>query len=134
MLPNGVVSESISGVVLHALHQTATGRLRQIDSEWLDSLPETLLSASDADHTYIWYKSKEAWTNDDYVQIRLPWLLVGTVDAYENGSVLQRAKALLWIEDALAQPSIATADTTVENWWRAEILFGLRYVLEAARD
>jgi len=134
LLPNGVVSESISGVVLHALHQTATGRLRQIDAEWLDSLPETLLSASDADHTYIWYKAKEAWTNDDYVQIRLPWLLVGTVDAYENGSVLQRAKALLWIEDALAQPSIATADTIVENWWRAEILFGLRYVLEAARD
>ena len=127
LLPNGVVSDSISGVALHALHRTAQDRLRQIDGDWLDALPGKVPSVRDADHSYIWYNSA---ANDDTVLILLPWLLVGTVDAYGNGSPLQRAKALIWLERALTQQGLAAADTIVENWWRAEVLFGLQYVLE----
>jgi hypothetical protein len=127
LLPNGVVSDSVSGVALHALHWTAQDRIGEIDAEWLDALPEKVPSVRDADHSYIWYSST---ANDDTVLILQPWLLVGTVDAYGSGSLLQRARALLWIERTLTQPGLARADTIVENWWRAEVLYGLQYVLE----
>lgn len=57
---------------------------------------------------------KDGDANDDFVQIRLPWLLIGTADAYRN--------ALAWLEEALDQRSVVTADTTPDNWWRAELL------------
>jgi hypothetical protein len=126
----GKVSVSISGVVLHALHQTRPKELLQIDNEWLDNLPMVTISADDADHPYFWIETKDGPATDDFVQLRLPWLLIGTADAYRNGSIIQRAKALAWLEEALDQRSVVTADTTPENWWRAELLYSLRYVLE----
>lgn len=130
LLRNGKSSESISGVVLHALHQTVPKELLQIDSEWLDNLPTATISADDADHPYLYFETKDGYANDDFVQIRLPWLLIGTADAYRNGSIIQRAKALAWLEEALDQRSVVAADTTPDNWWRAELLYSLRYVLE----
>jgi hypothetical protein len=129
LLRSGRASESISGAVLHALHQTVPKKLLQIDSEWLDNLPTVAISTDDAD-PYIYFETKDGYANDDFVQIRLPWLLIGTADAYRNGSIIQRAKALAWLEEALEQRSVVTADTTPDNWWRAELLYSLRYVLE----
>jgi hypothetical protein len=36
--PSGKLSESISGLVLHALHAASPDNLRGIDQEWLDCL------------------------------------------------------------------------------------------------
>jgi hypothetical protein len=33
------------------------------------------------------------------------------------------------MEQALYQESVVQADTQVENWWRAELLLALRYVV-----
>jgi hypothetical protein len=130
LLRNGKASESISGAVLHALHETVPKELLQIDSEWLDNLPTVTISADDADHPYFYFETKDGYANDGFVQIRLPWLLIGTADAYRNGNIVQRAKALVWLEEALDQRSVVTADTAPDNWWRAELLYSLRYVLE----
>ena len=132
LVRSGKLSESISGVVLHALHMTMPQeQLGQLDSGWLDGLPATTVKVTDADHPYVWLKTKDGVDeNDDFVQIRLPWLVIGTADAYRNGGIIQRAKALAWLEQSIAQDDVLAADTTPDNWWRAELLLSLGYVLE----
>ena len=95
--PSGKVSESISGLVLYALHTVSPGKLGRIDQEWLDSLPSSPPSASDADKDYYWIESKDGTYLDGYVQVKLPWMLIATVDAYPSGNTLQRASALQWL-------------------------------------
>jgi hypothetical protein len=99
----GEARTSISGVVLHALHQTVPDKLHEIDRDWLDNLPPGTVSAKAEDRPFVWIKTKEGKSEiDAFVYIKLPWLLIGTVDAYHNGSIIQRANALAWIETALA--------------------------------
>jgi hypothetical protein len=126
------ISESISGVVLHTLHQSIQhniieqGELQQIDSDWLDNLPAASISIEDKDQPHIWFKDKDChWCQDGFTQIKLPWLLIATADAYANGSLLQRVKALSWIEQVLAQDGVTNSDTEPDNWWRAEVLYAL---------
>jgi len=126
---DGIVSESISGVALHALHMWVPNALTQLDKLWLDTLPKLPIPVDEADRVYRYYRTQDGLANDDYVQIKLPWLLVATADAYPSGDLLQRAKALRWLDEALDQRSVQDADTKPENWWRAELLFALRYVL-----
>jgi hypothetical protein len=83
----------------------------------------------------IWFKDKDChWCQVGFTQIKLPWLLIATADAYANGSLLQRVKALSWIEQVLAQDGVTNSDTEPDNWWRAEVLYALRYVLEQNGD
>jgi hypothetical protein len=133
LLRNGKASESVSGVVLHALHQTVPKQLHQIDEEWLDNLPAGTISASDVENPYFYFMTKDGYANDDFVQTRLPWLVIGTVDAYDNGSIIQRGRALAWLERALDQVSVLTADTAPDDWVRAELLYSIRYVLARSR-
>jgi len=133
LLRNGKASESISGLVLHALHQTIPKQLQQVDREWLDNLPTVSISAGDIEHPYFYFMTKDGYADDSFVQTRLPWLLVGTADAYRNGSLVQRAKALTWLEKALDQRSVVTADTAPDDWLRAELLYAIRYVLERSQ-
>jgi hypothetical protein len=130
--PNGRFSESLSGLALHTLHTIAPNKLRSIDQEWLDNLPESAPSASDADNDYYWIHSKDGNHLDGYVQVRLPWMLIATVDAYPIGNILQRAKALQWLESAVQQQSVEAADTEPTNWWRAELLYALKHVLKSS--
>jgi len=130
LLRNGAISESISGVVVHALHQAIPDQMTQIDRAWLSALPSRVVSPKESDRIYIGYDTRQGYANDDFVQVILPWMLVATADAYNNGNVAQRAKALVWLEESLSQESILEADTTPENWWRAELLFALNYLLE----
>jgi hypothetical protein len=44
----------------------------------------------------------------------------------------QRARALRWLERNLNQPGINAVDTCHPDWWRAEILYALNYVLDRA--
>ena len=134
-MPTGEARISISGVVLHALHQTVPDQLHEIDRDWLDNLPSGTVSAKADDRPFVWIKTKDGKFEDDrFVYIKLPWLLIGTVDAYHNGSIIQRAYALAWIETALNQTSVTTADTLPDPWWRAEVLYSIKYVLARASD
>jgi hypothetical protein len=129
--PNGRFSESISGAALHALHMTSPDKLSSIDQDWLDNLPSRAPSASDAEHDDYWIDSKDGSHIDGYTHPKLPWMLVATVDAYPSGSILQRARALQWLESAVQQQSVVAADTHPTNWWRAELLYALKYLLQS---
>jgi hypothetical protein len=124
-------SESISGVVLHALHLTAPGDVAAIDKEWLDNLPPRAVATSDHENSYVEITTARGRSIDHFVQIKLPWLLVATVDAFPNGDRVQRARATRWLENQINQESVLAADTVQHNWWRAELLYSLLHTLEA---
>jgi hypothetical protein len=133
----GQVSDSISGVVLHALHQSLhalhqpeTEQLQQVDVEWLDNLPPSV-SIDDKYQPNFWMypKGREAQA-DVFVQITLPWFLIATADAYANESLSQQIKTLAWIERVLDNDSVMKSDTRPENWWRAELLYAFSYLLK----
>ncbi|HKE92976.1 MAG TPA: hypothetical protein VKB34_01605, partial [Povalibacter sp.] len=131
-MKQSVASESISGVVLHALHMTSPAELAAIDKEWLDNLPARAIPAPDHENYYIEIRTAHGRSIDHFVQIPLPWLLVATVDALPSADRLQRAKATRWLESQLNQESVLAADTVPLNWWRAELLYSLRHVLTGA--
>jgi len=127
----GAYSDSLSGLVMHALHLTASDSINQLKKEWLHDLPSKVPTAGDASQSYVWIKLRAgAPFKDDYVQIALPWMLIATADAYTAGTYVERTRTLLWMERALYQESVLHADTQVENWWRAELLLALRYITE----
>jgi hypothetical protein len=126
----GANSDSLSGLVMHALHLTASDSIKQLKKEWLHDLPSRVPAASDASQSFVWIKLRAgAPFKDDYVQIALPWMLIATADAYNAGTYSERTRTLLWMERALYQESVLHADTQVENWWRAEFLLALRYIV-----
>ena len=83
----------------------------------ISQLPSRAPSASDAEHDDYWIDSKDGSHIDGYTHPKLPWMLVATVDAYPSGSILQRARALQWLESAVQQQSVVAADTHPTNWW-----------------
>jgi hypothetical protein len=126
----GANSDSLSGLIMHALHLTASDSIKQLKKEWLDNLPSKVPAAGDASQSYVWVKLRVGTPfKDDFVQIALPWMLIATADAYDVGNYFERTRTLIWMEQALYQDSVIHADTQVENWWRAEFLLALRYVL-----
>ena len=136
---NGQISESLSGLVLHALHTVSSDRqqLKTIDNEWVRNLPTNPPTAGDADRVYRWIsvRDKPGQSHlDAIVQIKLPWMLMATVDTYPSGGIFERAWALRWLESALWQETVAGADTQPDNWWRSELLHGIRYILKSTSD
>jgi hypothetical protein len=125
----GENSDSLSGLVMHALHLTASDSITQLKKEWLDNLPSKVPAAHERSQSLIWVRLRVGASGQDpFVQIALPWMLIATADAYGAGNYFERTRALLWMERALDQESVIHADTQVDNWWRAELLLALRYV------
>jgi hypothetical protein len=129
-------SDSLSGLALHALHQSAMapGRdgprleLGDLDRAWLDSLPSQPPPASAAESPLVEIKVSGGVHFDRFAQVKLPWMLAATVDAYPSGTLAQRARALNWIEEAISQDSVLGADSDPNGWWRSELLYALKYV------
>jgi hypothetical protein len=130
-MTTSAVSESISGLAMHALHATTPENMAVIDREWLDNLPRRPISVSEHENSYVLVSTKAGVSIDHFVQIKLPWLLVATVDAFPNGDVIQRARATGWLETQLNQADVLAADTVAQNWWRAEVLYSLFRTLRA---
>ena len=121
LLPASSPSGSVSGLALHALHSADISNLRDIDAQWLDNLPNVAVPASIGENSYVEIKAEQVLLIDHFVQLTMPWMLIATVDAYEVGSLAQRARSLAWIELLLQHDSIRNADTEQANWWRAEV-------------
>jgi len=81
--PAGKISESISALVVYALHSTTPNGLRSIEKDWLDNLP-SVPSAGEAENDYHWVGNNL----DAFVQIKLPWMLIATASAYQSGGIL----------------------------------------------
>ena len=119
----GVEYVSVSALVIHTL-RAVTGS-SEFDALWLRDLPQRVpgLAESEISKGGI-FRTKTVMTVDDSRHYRFPWMLRTTVEAYANGTVAQRARALLWIEEALGAP-LRIADFHNEFWTMSEILFAL---------
>jgi hypothetical protein len=117
---------AVSALVIHVL-RTVVGSA-QFDARWLDRLPQAVPSPLDNEQAkgYV-FRSKTQFTLDDVRHYRFPWMLTTTIDAYANGGATQKARAVLWIEEALRRP-MSPADLRNEHWTIAETLFALRHV------
>jgi hypothetical protein len=134
----GKDSVSLSGLVMHALHLTASDSIEQLKKDWLYNLPsahicrnhfDTVPDANAREQSFFGVKLRVGDSvSEAFVQLTLPWMLIATADAYSAGNHFERTRALLWMERALDQESVIHADTQVNNWWRAEFLLALRYV------
>ena len=117
---------AVSALVIHVLRTVAGSA--QFDARWLDRLPQAVPSPLDNEQAkgYV-FRSKTQFTLDDVRHYRFPWMLTTTIDAYANGGATQKARAALWIEEALRRP-LTPADLRNEHWTIAETLFALRHV------
>jgi hypothetical protein len=123
------ISGSISGLALHTLHLAAPEQAADVDQAWLDNLPASAVPASLGENYYVEIKQSATRQVDHFVQLTMPWMLIATVDAYPNGNLLQKARALSWIERTIAHESVKNADAEQENWWRGELLIALNYLV-----
>jgi hypothetical protein len=132
-MANSKVSDSVSGLVLHTLHVADPSGLRELDQDWLSSLPpDPPEAASRIEQNYVELRGSNRARIDHFVQTKLPWMLIATIDAYPAGDVFQKGRARNWIDAALSEHSVLTADASTNNWWRAELLYALKYVRRVA--
>lgn len=131
-LASGRESESVSGVALHALHVANVLATDNLDEQWLDRLPGRQVLASDGEDNYVELRTADRVYFDHFVQIKLPWLLIGTLDAFHGGNLWQQSRALHWMEGEMNDRSVATAYSVDDGWWRAELLRALNSALAAS--
>jgi hypothetical protein len=126
-------SQSISGLTLHALYRAAPGQAASLADDWITHLPEKPPAAGDGEMYYVEMYDASPPAFDHFVQIKLPWMLIASVDAYQSASLLQKMVLLNWIEESVGQESVIKADTTDQNWWRSELLYALKYLKQHSR-
>jgi len=131
-MANSKVSDSVSGLVLHTLHVADPSGLRDLDRDWLSSLPRDPPEATAMEGDFVVLRGSNIARIDHFKQIELPWMLIATVDAYPSGDVSEKGRARNWIDAALSEHSVLTADASTNNWWRAELLYALKYVRRVA--
>jgi hypothetical protein len=117
---------AVSALVVHVLRNVEPSM--QLDSLWLRDLPQQVPAPNRSEISKgLVFRSKTQVTLDEVRHYRFPWMLRATVDSYANGSVTQRARAALWVEEAFKHP--LTAETLHSEYWTiAEVLFALRDV------
>ena len=126
----GEKSDSLSGLVMHALHLTAPNSITQLKKDWLNKLELSKVPSSrERSQSFLWVRVRGGAPGQGLLRSNC-----ATVDVDRNSGrvrcrqLLERTRALLWMERALNQESVIHADTQVDNWWRAEFLLALRYV------
>lgn len=126
---DGKAFVSMSGLALHALHGVEGDAIRRLDKEWLDHLPPDVTTT---EAEYRWITIKSGTTElDAFVHVQLPWSLIATADAFHDGNLLQRARALKWIEQSL-ETGLSEDDEKRADWWRAELVYAMRYITDRA--
>jgi hypothetical protein len=115
---------AVSALAIHVL-RSVTGTTK-FDAPWLKDLPRNVPAPGENEVAkgYVFLGSNQV-TIDDVRHYRYPWMLRTTIDAYHSGDLLQRARAVLWLRNALMNAPTAD-DLHSEVWTTAEILFALR--------
>ena len=128
-LRRGVTSPAMSAFVIHVLHEAGSEDLQEIDRAWLRSLPRADESGvPELERRYQELRTTRGIRVDHLTQVPIAWLIVGTTDAYPNGSPEERLSALRWLQDLSRQERIVAADIHPNNWWRAELLYALAHL------
>jgi hypothetical protein len=123
-------SVSISGLIVHAKSVCGGKQLRDLYRHWLKDLPSDITDANSTEvsNTYLTLSSG-ALDFDRTRHYSLQWSLIATVDAYEAGTLPQRAAALQWIERILT-PGLVSPEVRNQNWVAAELLYALKHLRE----
>lgn len=127
----GVDYRGVSALAIHVLR--AVKRSTQFDAAWLGNLPRAVPGPGESEQAkgYV-FGGGTQFTIDDVRHYRYPWMLRATVDAYAGADLLGKARALLWLEEALNRAPTAE-DLHSEVWTSAEVLFALRHVQSTLR-
>lgn len=120
------ISESLSGLVIYTLHQVGTLDLQDIDRQWLGGLPPSPPKAETCEVRNVWTDTLDGPQMEAYCQLTLPWQLIATTHAYGHGTAMQKAVAMIWVEDVLNETDILHSETIKGDWIRAETLIALR--------
>ena len=118
--------QATSAFTIHVLKHVAGST--EHHRAWLDHLPVEMPAILDSESpkAAVVVNDKEGEV-DDSRMYRFPWMLVATVEAYGSGSRLQRARALRWVETALAEP-LTPAQFEGRIWVMGEVVYALRHV------
>jgi hypothetical protein len=120
----------ISGLVVHVLHRLGADT-RQIDAEWMSDLPADIPKPSDYDANPVFVTMPiNNFVQDNARQLRLPWTIIATVDAYQNGTLSDRARANKWFRQFTNQigPQVGPMMSNMTAWAASELTIALRYL------
>lgn len=127
---DSATSDADSGLVLYTLNYVKAHEIG-VDGRWLDALPSSNLSPRDEELSDTrWLRrtdDKATPLADTLRHLRLPWVLAGTVSAYHEGTLRQRIRAAIFVEQTL-QNCATTTIVATESFKRAELLIALRFV------
>jgi hypothetical protein len=130
--PNGGYgTESIgaSGLVLHVLHRTPGPSTTSNDQDWMSKLPTELPQPKDEVSSGQSVRLVDgSWHEDATHHFAFPWLVIGTVDAYGEGTLSQKAQAARLFHQIADKNQVIITDTKDMAWVAAETLIALRYL------
>lgn len=130
--PNGAYGEesiSVSGLALHTLHRTPGPVPTANDAYWMAHLPSDLPMPKDDTSSSATVITKQFGPSADSTHhFKLPWVLIGTVDAYPAGNIVQRAHAARLFHQVSDRRDPIRDDLHGMPWLQAETLIALRYV------
>lgn len=126
---DGHESIGISGIALHALHRTPGPLPLVNDADWMAQLPTEMPHAAEvAISGQPVHITADEFARDGTHMFAFPWLLVGTVDAYPQGNLIQRTQALRLLSDAPREQDGLRMEAQGKPWVAAEFLIALRYL------
>jgi hypothetical protein len=125
----GEESISVSGLALHALHRTPGPPPTANDAYWMANLPSDLpLPKDDTSSSPTVITKQFGASADSTHHLKLPWVLIGTVDAYPAGNIVQRARAARLLHQVSDRRESIRGELHGMPWLQAETLIALRYV------
>jgi hypothetical protein len=126
----------VSGFALFALHRVGAPGLAGLDRDWLRRLPPDAPTALSSEVSGKIVQAGNRSELDDTRYAGLPWGILATVLAYPNGWISGKARAIEWLERALAPGAsiYALAATGEDDSIAAEALLALRSHPELARE
>ena len=130
--PNGIYGQeslSVSGLALHALHRTPGPEPKVSDASWMANLPKELpMPKEETSSAQTVITEQNGPSSDPTHHFLLPWLVIGTADAYANGTLSQRAHAAKLFHQIPERREAIARDLKDMPWVAAETLIGLRYL------
>jgi len=129
-VPDKKTSVGLSGFVLHVLHRLNPNLDPSLDQLWLRSLPTENPLPTVFDIAAVPVQTGPSGTVAiDHVRYYVTeWVVIGTVDAFKNGSLGEKAAALSKIERMLDNIHEHERDALQKPWVSAEFLISLRYL------
>jgi hypothetical protein len=126
-------SLSASALVLHTLHvldpHNERSDFQELDSGWIRNLPTEVPSPPYKEVAGVDVEIvPRVYRRDGIRQYVLPWEIIATVDGYRNANLIERARALRWIDEMINRLPAADLSLQGAYWIAAELLISLQYL------